>query len=59
MLQKVRTTDMVCVSPGILSNIDNNEDYVMLPALAGPDGLEISQDRITVKPVALTEDAAF
>ncbi len=42
-----------------IANIDNNADYVMLPALTGPDGSEISPDRTTVKPVVLTEDDAY
>ena len=39
MWQKVKITVMVSALPGDISNIDNYEDYVMLPALAGPEGL--------------------
>ena len=38
MLQKERITATDFALHGISANIDNNVDYVMLPALTGPDG---------------------
>ena len=38
-MQKEKITDMVFASTWDIANIDNNVDYVMLPALTGPTGV--------------------
>ena len=40
MAKRKRIIDMVSAFTWDIANIDNNEDYVMLPALTGPDGHE-------------------
>ncbi len=42
-----------------IANIDNNEDYVMLPALTGPDGMRNITRQNNSETSGLTEEDVF